>query len=151
MIFIALCLFITISLENIYNFYFIHLRSNSRQQLNSQPFGLWSKSCSPTFHFHLSFINASILLLSIIIIYGWEKLFPIHNNYLPPIKLITVNNNCLPLIEIFTANKITVNNSYLPLIRLFTLNSYYIRLMEKITVNNYYLSLMNVKNIIENY
>ena len=41
---ITFCLFfITISFENIYNFYFIHLRSNRCQYLNSQPFVLWSK------------------------------------------------------------------------------------------------------------
>ena len=90
--FITLCLFITVSFENVYNFYFIHLRSNSCQHLNSQLFVLWSKQiryCSPTFQFHLPFINASTILLSINMIDGWGK-------YLLFIKLFTVRNNYLP-------------------------------------------------------
>ena len=72
----------------------IHLRSYSRQHLNFQSFVLWSKYmcyCSRTFHLHLSFVNASTMLLSINMINGWAK-------YLLLIKLFTVNNNYLPLI-----------------------------------------------------
>ena len=130
--FITLTVFLSLyCFKNVYNFYFIHLRSDSRQylqqqHLNSQPFVLWSKlicQCSPIFQFHLLFINAITVLLSIII-YSWGKyllfiklltvhnnylqlikIFTVHNNYLPLIKLFTVNNNCLPLIEIFAVNK----------------------------------------------
>ena len=95
--FTTLCFFITISFENVYKFFFIHLRSYSRQHLNSQSFELWSKYmcyCSPTFHLRLSFVNASTMLLSINMINGWEK-------YLLLIKLFTVNNNNnLPLIVV---------------------------------------------------
>ena len=63
---------------------------------------------SPTFQFHLSFINARAMLLSIIIIYSWAnyllfiKLFTVHNNYLPLIKILPINDNYLPLIRLFT-------------------------------------------------
>ena len=74
------------------------------------------------FQFHLLFINAITVLLSIII-YSWGKyllfikLLTVHNNYLQLIKLFTVHNNHLPLIKLFT-----VNNNCLPLIEIFVVN-----------------------------
>ena len=68
--------------------------------------------CARTFQLHLLFINASDILLLIIIIYilgkylQFKKLFTVRNNYLSIIKVFAVNNNCLPGIVIFTANKI---------------------------------------------
>ena len=93
----TLYLFIAESFQNVCNFYFIHLRTNSRQHLqqqhlNSQSFVLWSKQisyCSPTFQLHLTFINATtislpIIIIIIIIIYSWGK----YLNYFPFIIII---------------------------------------------------------------
>ena len=69
---------------------FIHLESNKCQYLNSNLLycGQNRCYCSPTFQFHLTFINASTILLSINMINGWGK-------YLLFIKLFTVYNNYL--------------------------------------------------------
>lgn len=80
--------------------------------------------CSPTIHLHLSLINASTILLLIIIIYiqlgkmpTVHKIIYVHNDYLSMIKIFAVNNNCLPLIK-----PLTLNKNCLPLIEIFAFN-----------------------------
>ena len=72
-----------------------------------------------------TFINASTILLLIIVIYIWGKylpfikLFTVYNNYVTLIKIFTVEKNHLPLIKSFS---VSVNNNCLLLIEIFPVN-----------------------------